>query len=60
MKGWGRTIPHFPFFTVFLPRGSADNQMKVPTVTDHGGIGSVLESFIVVGMKKIKQCIIRQ
>jgi hypothetical protein len=38
-----------------MPRGIVDKQMKVLKVTDHGGVESVLEGFIVIGMKKIEQ-----
>jgi hypothetical protein len=55
MKGRQRTIPHLLFFEIFPPGGSVAKQMEVPTVADHGGIESILKSFIVVCSKKIKQ-----
>jgi hypothetical protein len=53
MKGRRRTIPHLLFFKIFPPGGSVDKQMEVPTVADHGGIESILNSFVC--SKKIKQ-----
>jgi hypothetical protein len=53
MKGRQRTIPHL-FFEIFPPGGSVDKRMEVPTVVDHGGIESILKSFVICS-KKIKQ-----
>jgi hypothetical protein len=47
--------PTSSFFEIFPPGGSVAKQMEVPTVADHGGIESILKSFIVVCSKKIKQ-----